>query len=855
MTTLASVRSLAHSLTRPLVDSPLVLAIAILALALIPRLLALDVFVGPDEFTWDRRSANFANALTSGNWAETYQDGYPGVTLMWVETMGARVRYGYHRLIGDPVDWASLIGPEDSMANLSGKRQILAGFNALLLALGVGLVYRLFGSGAAWLAGFLLAFDPFLLTESRALRSEAIMTGFCMLALMALLLYLREQKLGYSALAGALTALAVLSKISAVALLPVVGLMMSGVTLLDLRQPLTKRLRVTVIALLVFGGVLLLTAFVIWPALWVSPIEVLQKMFAYVSVRVEEGNEGGKNFFWGQELADEQVGPLFFPVVLLYRTSPILWLGLILLFMAAIWQFKGWRSHRAKASIEKQLEKLIPGSSVLLGVILLFLLVYLASITRSTLKYDRFIIPMLPPLNLLGALGMVAAWRWLTARDSQQSKIANPKSKIQNMAWLPALLILGLQMAVALPHHPYYYTYWNPLLGGLQQAVHILPVGVGEGLDQAAAYLNDQPEAQNIKLALANSTKIDPIFSGQTIPLDNQDGRWVQSDYTLIYISQLQRGKHDPNILNYLDRRPPVFTVTLHGLEYAWLYPGPAAQYYGGGYKLEGRGTLFGYNFCPVPSSCPRGTGEVEIAAGDTLPVTLFWRNEGQLETDRFFVRLMDLDGYVWAEATAQPLPGFEEANRQREAIVESEAALTLPVGMPPGDYFFKPGFRTDSGEIIGYFELPEDTKPIHVTRAAAYPQTFQPPHSFHLAINDDLALAGYNLEPEKMAPGASTWATLYWQALANITHDYVILLRLLDQEGQETAYWLGRPVRSGYPSTEWQAGQIVQDPWLLAIPAEVKPGLYQLEVAVFDAATEVEVSRQGLSQIKVIAP
>ncbi|MCL4300483.1 MAG: glycosyltransferase family 39 protein [Anaerolineae bacterium] len=844
MTTLASVRSLAHSLTRPVVSSPLVLALAIFVLALIPRLPALDVFVGPDEFTWDRRSANFARAVTSGNWAETYQDGHPGVTLMWLETIGAGVRYGYQRLVGHPVEWERLIGPEDSMANLSAKREILAGSNALLLVLAVLLVYRLFGHATAWLFGFLLAFDPFLLTESRALRSEGILTGLTMLALLALLLYLQRRKLGYSALAGALTALAILSKISAAALLPVAGIMIGGVALFNRLYPMTKRLQAMVVALLVFGSVLLLTIFVVWPALWVSPTQVVQQMSEYVGVRVEEGNVGGKSFLLGEELTDEEVGPLFYPTVLLYRTSPVLWLGLILLIGGVIWSARG----RAETFTQKKTARILPVSPALLSAILLFLLVYLALITRSTLKYDRFIIPMLPPLNLLTALGLVAAWRWLTARDSQQSKILN-------MAWLPALLVLGLQMVVALPHHPYYYTYWNPILGGLRQAVHILPVGAGEGLDQVAAYLNHQPEAQNIKLALANSTKIDPVFSGQTIPLDNQDGRWVQSDYTLIYISQLQRGKHDPNILNYLERQPPVFTVTLHGLEYAWLYPGPAAHYYGGGFKLEGRGTLFGYNFCPLLSPCKSGAGsEVELAAGDTLSVTLFWRNEGQLETDRFFVRLMDLDGYVWAEAIAQPRPGFEEANRQREAILESEAILTLPVGMPPGDYFFKPGFRTDSGEIIGHFELPEDTKPIHVTRAAAYPQTFQPPHPFRLAVNDDLALAGYNLEPEKTAPGTNVWVTLYWQALANVTHDYVILLRLLDQEGQEAAYWLGRPVRSGYPSTEWRSGQIVQDPWLLNLPAEVKPGIYQLEVAVFDAATEAEVSRQGLSQIPVIA-
>ncbi len=839
MATQPSVRSLAHAITHSVIDSPLVLSVVILILAVLPRLSDLGIFVGPDEFTWDRRSANFAEAVVSGNWAETYQDGYPGVTLMGVETIGAGLRYGYHRLSGAPMEWKALVGPEDSMVNLSGKRQILAAFNVLLLVLSVWLVYRLFGSGVAWLTGFLLAFDPFLLTESRVLRSEAIMTGFCMLTLLALLLYLRERKLAYSALAGTLTALAILSKVSAVALLPGAGLMIAGIGLFGSTQPISKRLGATLVALLVFGGALLLAIFLLWPALWVGPIEVLQKMFAYVSVRVEEGNEGGRNFFLGREMADQEVGPLFYPVVLLYRTTPLLWLGLLLLLLAtAVRYFKNW-----KTAAGKNLSQTPPVSFVLFGATLLFLLVYLVLITRSTLKYDRFIIPMLPSLNLLAAVGLVAAWRWLTAVGSQPARI-------QAMAWLPALLILGLQIALALPHHPYYYTYWNPLLGGLRQAVHVLPVGVGEGLDQAAAYLNRQPGVENIKLALANSTKIDPIFDGQTIALDNQNGRWVQSDYTLIYISQLQRGKHDPNLLTYLRRRPPVFTVNLQGLEYAWLYPGPAAQYYGGGHKLEGRGTLFGYNLCQ-PSPCQ---GEVIIAAGDTVPLALFWRNEGQLETDRFFVRLVDADGYVWTEAIAQPRPGFAEANRTRESIVESDAPLTLPVGIPPGDYFLKPGFRTDSGEIIGYFELPEATKPIHVTPAKNYPTTFQPPSPFRLAVNDDLVLLGYNLEPKSAPPGANLWATLYWQALTSVSHDYVILLRLLDQQGQEAAYWLGRPVRSGYPSTEWQAGQIVQDPWLMTLSAGAKPGVYQLEVALFDAETEAEVTRHVLNQVEITA-
>ena len=207
----------------------------------------------------------------------------------------------------------------------------------------------------------------------------------------------------------------------------------------------------------------------------------------------------------------------------------------------------------------------------------------------------------------------------------------------------------------------------------------------------------------------------------------------------------------------------------------------------------------------------------------------------------------MDLDGYVWAEAIAQSRPGFEQASRTENSIVESEAKLTLPIGIPPGKYFLKPGFRTESGEIIGYFELPGDAPLITVKVAESPPRpSFPKP----LPLANDLTLLGYNLSPHLSSPDPATWLTLYWRAPTQVEHDYVILLRLLDDRQQEVAYWLGRPVRSGYPTIAWQAGQIVQDPWLLELPPEAGAGRYQLELALFDAETEAEVNRQPLGEI-----
>src|SRR5262245_49430271 len=58
-----------------------------------PRVLALDRFVTEDERRWLTRSANFYQAITHGDWAHTFQREHPGVTVMWMGTLGFLRQY------------------------------------------------------------------------------------------------------------------------------------------------------------------------------------------------------------------------------------------------------------------------------------------------------------------------------------------------------------------------------------------------------------------------------------------------------------------------------------------------------------------------------------------------------------------------------------------------------------------------------------------------------------------------------------------------------------------------------------------------------------------------------------------
>ncbi len=93
-------------------------------------------------------------------------------------------------------------------------------------------------------------------------------------------------------------------------------------------------------------------------------------------------------------------------------------------------------------------------------------------------------------------------------------------------------------------------------------------------------------------------------------------------------------------------------------------------------------------------------------------------------------------------------------------------------------------------------------------------------------------------------------WLTLYWQAVTDVQHDYALGIQLLDVTGKEVAYWLGRPVRSSYPTDQWKAHQVMQDPWRLVMPSDLSSDRYTLVLSVYDAVTGQFVTTTHLKEV-----
>ena len=175
----------------------LVTALAIFGMALFTRSGALKQYISPDEPSWVWRSIAFSRALAEGNWANTAQMGHPGVTTMWLGSLGILAKR-----LADPmasteaIQWLSQIttlAPENAEAfKRLGVFLTYARIPVILVnALGVVLIYllvrRLWGQRVGVIAGLLFALDPFAAGLSGLLHVDGLLTTFSVLCVLALL--------------------------------------------------------------------------------------------------------------------------------------------------------------------------------------------------------------------------------------------------------------------------------------------------------------------------------------------------------------------------------------------------------------------------------------------------------------------------------------------------------------------------------------------------------------------------------------------------------------------------------------------------------------------------------------------
>jgi hypothetical protein len=104
--------------------------------------------------------------------------------------------------------------------------------------------------------------------------------------------------------------------------------------------------------------------------------------------------------------------------------------------------------------------------------------------------------------------------------------------------------------------------------------------------------------------------------------------------------------------------------------------------------------------------------------------------------------------------------------------------------------------------------------------------------------FGNQIDLIGYDLDTREVRAGDTLELTLYWQARARANEDYTVFAHVVDEEGRIWAQDDSHPVRGDYPTSFWEAQEVVADTYTLTVPGDMPPGEYELEVGLYLASS-----------------
>lgn len=815
-------------------------------LVALPRLLPFPpAFTAYDETKIGAWVSEMTQALSEGHWAGTAitNNPYPAVTFAWLELLQAKTLPHLPGWNGQTQ--AQMFSPADAdvFAALPRRRFTLALLNTLLVLAIFWLLRRLYDNLVAITATLLIALDPFLLVESRLFRAEGLTAGLMLVSALLVIYYAHQHRQRWLLISGALAGLTMLTRVNALYLFFFTGLVLLAWPILAGERNWPRLLWQTIRDLFSWSLPAGLLFVALWPALWASPLEGPSKIYQALEPVFANTGRVYQNgvFFQGHPMGQIDPGPTFYLWAGAYRTTPLLWLGLAAGVAALL--YHNLKGHAVNVTTSPSNSSIPPTSPLPYSpapllphtltslFILAYLFFYFVSINLSATKIDRYLVTMLPGLSILAAMGLAAMVRLF------------PKPRLAQWGLWAALVLAGAWLSV--PHYPYYYTYWNPLLGGAPAAVKILPATGRQGIDVLLDTLNQLPNAANLKLTgpdvhLDLKLECPVIFVGHCLP----PPEFLASDYFLLSLYEKQHEVTLANLPMLIPDAKQLYAYTQDGVAYAWLYQMPPGLHYVGQWLDRDSGSFSGYRLSTTPP------GPV-----NPLTATLFWQN-GETSGWRFtdselFIKLIDSAGQVQQTAPAQLKPEFEPYLNHPNEMLAFTATLT-PTDLPVGLYTLGMGLRLkESGRETLYFSL---LAPPVITLTTGLPagqaDSLPVAHRLNQPLGETgLTLLGYNLvnsNPPRY--------DFYWQANRPITQVYQLQATLLNHQGQPTAEWYAPLAPTIKPLSDWSPGEIIKLPLPLEVSQSLPPDDYHLRLSLYRptalspyAETDLEPLPDGL--------
>ncbi len=228
------------------------------------------------------------------------------------------------------------------------------------------------------------------------------------------------------------------------------------------------------------------------------------------------------------------------------------------------------------------------------------------------------------------------------------------------------------------------------------------------------------------------------------------------------------------------------------------------------------------------------------VRPGEPVRLTLFWQADRAPETD-LTVRL-ELDQTTLYQG-APVHDTYPTSHWSAGEVVVDRYTPRLERETEPGTYSLILSLSDAEGNLaLEPLDLGE-------VRVEATERTFGPvqmDHTVEVTLGDEVELLGYDISPAEPSPGDQVTITLAWQAMKEMRSSYTVFIHLLGADAAVVAQHDGVPVGGTYPTSLWVPEEVVLDPHVLELPADLPPGQYDLEVGMYIIESGVRLAAEG---------
>lgn len=225
--------------------------------------------------------------------------------------------------------------------------------------------------------------------------------------------------------------------------------------------------------------------------------------------------------------------------------------------------------------------------------------------------------------------------------------------------------------------------------------------------------------------------------------------------------------------------------------------------------------------------------------------------------------QLVDGAGHVWATDEQEPGGGYCPTDSLRTGqTINDRMSLSLPPTMPKGSYDLRISVYDRSG---GQYLQASDptgralgsdfslaTLPIQKNKESFTASDLHIEQPLFVDM-EEMRFLGYVPPRETISPGELLQMGLYWRAREKPRGDYVVAVQLRDTTGRVAFEQASRPANDTYPTTEWNAGEVLLDWHDSNLPNDIVPGEYKVFVVLRDSVNDRELGQTSVSSLTII--